>query len=210
MHLPPTLVDVSECERGCVTSDADSTSTHWHRRNSSLSQCVRASPAAIHFPCGLGPFGMPSGGNGPSPAGDWDLRWCGMVRFPHPPFGALSSPAVCSDRRYSDRSLQRCRCCGATSTAATRHSEGTRCCRCSRALPTIGGAGCNGGQRAAAARRTTCWSTATIISRNRAGGWAAVGGRCVLVLVLVLSPQSQRGQPAARPASPPATRALKR
>jgi hypothetical protein len=24
------------------------------------------------------PFGMPSGGNGPSPGGDWMLRWCGM------------------------------------------------------------------------------------------------------------------------------------
>ena len=37
-----------------------------------------AAPNAMHFPCGIGPFGMPSGGNGPSPGGDWGLRWCGM------------------------------------------------------------------------------------------------------------------------------------
>eukprot|EP01045_Picozoa_sp_COSAG04_P017042 COSAG04_NODE_1478_length_6574_cov_5.073359_2_plen_577_part_00 len=47
-------------------------------RNASLLQCVQQSSAAIHFPCGIGPFGMPSGGNGPSPGGDWELRWCGM------------------------------------------------------------------------------------------------------------------------------------
>ena len=47
-------------------------------KNSSVLECVLASPNAMHFPCGIGPFGMPSGGNGPSPGGDWDLRWCGM------------------------------------------------------------------------------------------------------------------------------------
>ena len=30
-------------------------------RNASLLQCVLDAPEAIHFPAGLGPFGMPSG-----------------------------------------------------------------------------------------------------------------------------------------------------
>ena len=47
-------------------------------RNQTLLQCVLDAPNAIHFPCGIGPFGMPSSGNGPSPAGDWELRTCGM------------------------------------------------------------------------------------------------------------------------------------
>ena len=47
-------------------------------RNASLLQCVLAAPDALHFPAGLAPFGMPSGGNGPSPGGDWGLRWPGL------------------------------------------------------------------------------------------------------------------------------------
>ena len=52
--------------------------TQFAGRNESLLQCVLDAPQAIHFPCGIGPFGMPSSGNGPSPAGDWELRTCGI------------------------------------------------------------------------------------------------------------------------------------
>ena len=53
-------------------------SANFRGRNASLLECVRDSPEALHFPCGIGPFGHVSGGNGPSPGGDWELRWCGM------------------------------------------------------------------------------------------------------------------------------------
>jgi hypothetical protein len=46
-------------------------------KNHSLLQCVLESGDALHFPVGIGPFGQPSGGNGPSPGGDWDMRWGG-------------------------------------------------------------------------------------------------------------------------------------
>lgn len=52
--------------------------SQFNGRNQSLLQCVLDAPTAIHFPCGVGPFGMPSSGNGPSPGGDWELRTCGM------------------------------------------------------------------------------------------------------------------------------------
>ena len=54
-------------------------SSFWnHVPADNLSKCMRASPSALHFPCGIGPLGHTSGGNGPSPLGDWKIRWCGM------------------------------------------------------------------------------------------------------------------------------------
>ena len=64
--------------RAGALSTARFAAAHFAHRNASLAQCVESSPNAIHFPCGIAPFGMPSGGNGPSPGGDWMLRWCGM------------------------------------------------------------------------------------------------------------------------------------
>ena len=59
--------------RAGALSTARFAAAHSPNRNASLAQCVEDAPNAIHFPCGIAPFGMPSGGNGPSP-----------VRNPHP------------------------------------------------------------------------------------------------------------------------------
>jgi hypothetical protein len=42
-------------------------SANFANRNASLLKCVEDSPNALHFPCGIAPFGIPSGDNGPSP-----------------------------------------------------------------------------------------------------------------------------------------------
>lgn len=70
-------------------------------RNASLLQCVLDAPDAIHFPAGLAPFGMPSGGNGPSPGGcvgplhlPNSSSW---LRFPYVP------PVLVTNLRSPDR-----------------------------------------------------------------------------------------------------------
>jgi hypothetical protein len=65
-----------EARRGAINTARVASS--FPGRNASLLQCMLDAPNAVHFPCGLGPFGKPSGGNGPSPAGDWGIRWCNM------------------------------------------------------------------------------------------------------------------------------------
>ena len=64
--------------RAGAVATAQWAAQHFPGRNASLLQCVQNATQAIHFPSGLGPFGMPSGGNGPSPGGDWGLRWSGL------------------------------------------------------------------------------------------------------------------------------------
>ena len=70
--LQPYAEAVLEYARRSGVADATRTLQLFNR------SCPAQADAPIHFPCGIAAGGLPVGGVGTVPVGDWGLRWCGM------------------------------------------------------------------------------------------------------------------------------------